>query len=162
MHITYSFKCAFLFLQHTPVGEIKSSVYILWILCSGCVWIQALSVNPFILCVIRLPTIPIFHNDWVKNHWIKNIWEERQYRPVGRPLWPKAESWVHKVPGWQLDWWRWHGHTAAPSLGPGLVFLRWHRNSWLVWGGVKSRVFRKTKYSRQLHVIHWDVLHNVW
>lgn len=56
------------------------------------------------------------------------------YQRAGRLLWPAAESWARKVPGWQLDGWRWRGHTAVRSRGLCPVFLRWHRSSWLLWG----------------------------
>lgn len=73
-----------------------------------------------------------------------------QYQPADRPLWPAAGSWAHKVPGWQLGWWRWRAHTAAESAQSGLVLLRWHQNSWLPFKKRRAqwKLFRETMWEK--------------
>lgn len=115
-------------------------------------------INPFILNCSNIAHCS-------RNHWNKDVWEERQYQPIGMRLWPAAGSWVRTVPSWRLDWWRWNGHTAALSPGSGLVFLRWHRNSWFFWGeqytafSLYNFIYcstSQTSFTRKMTQIVWE------
>lgn len=108
----------------------------------------------YIVNWVLLFTILLFQTTESRIRWVSQlIWEDGLYRPAGRPLWPTAESWVRKVPGWRLDWWRWHGHIAVQSQWLCLAFLRWRRSNWLLWGEEQCSLLKKKNTYKKLYLL---------